>query len=119
LLQHLWDGLKNEPRVHLRKQVTSVVHPDSGVIVKCHDGSEFAGDIVIGADGVRSGIRKEMRRYMSEHGHVQLLSKDELSTCIGLLTSFVILVIAFILPVMSIALVSILSATLQIIQHSR
>jgi len=40
--------------------VVKVVHSDTGVRVITKDGEEFAGDIVVGVDGVHSTIRQEM-----------------------------------------------------------
>ena len=37
-----------------------VIHSDTGVRVVTKDGEEFAGDIVVGMDGVHSVIRQEM-----------------------------------------------------------
>ena len=40
--------------------MAKVVHSDTGVRVITKDGEEFAGDIVVGVDGVHSVIRQEM-----------------------------------------------------------
>ena len=40
--------------------MVKVVHSDTGVRVITKDGEEFAGDIVVGVDGVHSTIRQEM-----------------------------------------------------------
>ncbi|CAG7991652.1 unnamed protein product [Penicillium salamii] len=46
------------------KRVTRVEHFSDKVQVHCTDESVFEGDIVVGADGVRSTIRQEMWRHM-------------------------------------------------------
>lgn len=51
-------------RVHTNKKVTHVKHLPEKVQVHCADQSVFEGDIVVGADGVRSTIRQEMWNHM-------------------------------------------------------
>ena len=40
--------------------MAKVIHSETGVRVITKDGEEFAGDIVVGVDGVHSVIRQEM-----------------------------------------------------------
>jgi 2-polyprenyl-6-methoxyphenol hydroxylase-like FAD-dependent oxidoreductase len=61
LYKHLADG---DRRVHTNKRVEKVEHSSDKVRVYCTDQSVFEGDIVVGADGVRSTVRREMWRYM-------------------------------------------------------
>lgn len=46
----------------LNKHVTTVAQRASGVQVTLRDGSSYVGDILVGADGVHSTVRKEMWR---------------------------------------------------------
>ncbi|KAF4820432.1 FAD-dependent monooxygenase atmM [Colletotrichum siamense] len=66
LLQVLYEKIRHKDRVLTGKRVSRVEMTDSGVTVKTQDGSSYAGDILIGADGVRSTIRQEMWRLASE-----------------------------------------------------
>ncbi|KAI8228353.1 FAD-dependent monooxygenase atmM [Colletotrichum sp. SAR 10_86] len=66
LLQVLYEKIRHKDRVLTGKRVSRVEMTDSGVTVKTQDGSTYAGDILIGADGVRSTIRQEMWRLASE-----------------------------------------------------
>ena len=61
----------------MRKRVRSIVHNESGVTVKCADGSEFEGDVVVGADGIRSIVKDEMHRHMTHTGHGAKLEGKE------------------------------------------
>ncbi|KAI1323102.1 FAD/NAD(P)-binding domain-containing protein [Xylariaceae sp. FL0255] len=62
LLKVLYDNLKDKTPILLSKRVKKVIHSDNGVEVLTQDGGSFSGDILIGADGIHSTIRSEMRR---------------------------------------------------------
>lgn len=76
-LKSMYGQLKDKSKVRLSKKVMSIQHNDDSVTVKCADGSEFEGDIVIGADGIHSRTRREMQRYARETGPPGLLGNDE------------------------------------------
>jgi 2-polyprenyl-6-methoxyphenol hydroxylase-like FAD-dependent oxidoreductase len=46
-------------RLHLASPVTSYQEDAHGVTVQCADGSTMRGDILVGADGIRSAVRTE------------------------------------------------------------
>jgi 2-polyprenyl-6-methoxyphenol hydroxylase-like FAD-dependent oxidoreductase len=60
LYENMTDGLK--ARCHLNKTVSDIQHTEDGVEVLCSDGTSFKGDMVLGADGSNSKVRKIMRR---------------------------------------------------------
>ena len=60
-LKVLYDELKHKDRIHLRSRVNHIEPVDGGIQVKTKD-SCYVGDIVIGADGIHSSVRREMRR---------------------------------------------------------
>jgi 2-polyprenyl-6-methoxyphenol hydroxylase-like FAD-dependent oxidoreductase len=64
-LDIFYDNIKNKSKVLLEKNITSVEQSDSGVTVMCDDGTSYQGDILAGADGVRSKVREEMWRLAS------------------------------------------------------
>ncbi|KAJ5760836.1 hypothetical protein N7520_007992 [Penicillium odoratum] len=66
LLRILYNNVPDKSKVLLKKKVMTVDHSDDGVVVKCEDGSEYAGSMIAGADGVHSTIRGEMWRHMEE-----------------------------------------------------
>ena len=66
VLQYLFDHLLDKYRVILGKRVCHIVHQDTGVKVECDDGSSYGGDVVVGADGVRSVVRAEMQRLRGQ-----------------------------------------------------
>ncbi|KAE8378025.1 hypothetical protein BDV26DRAFT_199127 [Aspergillus bertholletiae] len=65
LYEHLKDG---RARVLVNKKVTKVEHLAQKVVVHCADDSIYEGDVVVGADGVRSTVREQMWRYMESQG---------------------------------------------------
>lgn len=78
LLQVLFDNLQYKDRVLARKRVVRVDSVDGCVHVQTEDGSRYTGDIVVGADGVHSAVRKQMWRNALEAGVEQYQAdKDE------------------------------------------
>ncbi|TQN68038.1 FAD-dependent monooxygenase andE [Colletotrichum shisoi] len=62
IIEALWKNLKNKDRILVGKKVTRVSLEPSGVRVETADGQSYAGDILVGADGVHSRVRSEMWR---------------------------------------------------------
>jgi 2-polyprenyl-6-methoxyphenol hydroxylase-like FAD-dependent oxidoreductase len=75
-LEVFYDGIKNKSKILLNKNVTLVKQSDSGVTVECDDGTSYQGDILAGADGVRSKIREEMWR-LAEPRFPKLVEHDK------------------------------------------
>ncbi|KAF5628110.1 FAD binding domain protein [Fusarium tjaetaba] len=61
-LQILFDNIQSKDRVMTRKRVVCVETAENHVCVHTQDGCTYTGDIVVGADGVHSAVRKEMWR---------------------------------------------------------
>ncbi|KAF5018567.1 hypothetical protein F66182_9441 [Fusarium sp. NRRL 66182] len=59
LYDNLADNLK--ARCHLNKTVSDIKHTEDGTEVICSDGTSFKGDMVLGADGANSKVRRIMR----------------------------------------------------------
>ncbi len=78
-LRSLYEQLKDKSRICLEKKVTEIRHEGDGVVVRCKDGSEFKGDLVIGADGIHSRTRVEMQRLAEETGPKGLMNRDKSS----------------------------------------
>lgn len=64
LVKMLYDRLSDDDkaRVLTRKDMIDIETQKDGIVVKCADGSEIKGSVVIGADGVHSQVRDAMRR---------------------------------------------------------
>lgn len=58
--------MKDKTKVHPGQRVTKITSSNSGVTVTTEDGSTWTGSIVVGADGVRSTVRREMWRIAEE-----------------------------------------------------
>ncbi|KAL4951707.1 hypothetical protein BDW69DRAFT_196241 [Aspergillus filifer] len=69
ILEVLYKHLGQEQqRVLTGKMVARVDHFPGGVKVHCSDQTVFEGDLVVGADGVRSIVRQQMWEYMESKG---------------------------------------------------
>ena len=62
LLAILYNGLKDNGKIQRRKEVIRVEQLDTAIRVLTRDGSWYEADLVVGADGVHSGVRSEMWR---------------------------------------------------------
>ncbi|CZR39188.1 uncharacterized protein FPRO_05620 [Fusarium proliferatum ET1] len=65
LMQVLYDKLESKTSVHAGQKVVSVLELDNGIQVTTDKGKVFQGDILVGADGIYSTVRKEMWRIAS------------------------------------------------------
>ncbi|KAK1999781.1 FAD/NAD(P)-binding domain-containing protein [Colletotrichum falcatum] len=69
LLCVLYKHLRDKDRVVLNKKVRRVETLEGGALVHAVDGSVFEADMVVGADGVRSAVRREMWRNADDAGN--------------------------------------------------
>lgn len=76
LLQALFENLRFKDRVLTRKRVVRVDTIEGLVHVQTEEGSRYTGNIVVGADGVHSVVRKEMQRSSLESGPERLFQTD-------------------------------------------
>ncbi|WYZ44688.1 hypothetical protein EsH8_VIII_000004 [Colletotrichum jinshuiense] len=72
ILKALWKNLKNKDSILVSKKVVRVSLEPSGVRVETSDGQSYAGDILVGADGIHSKVRSEMWRLANtlEPGYI-------------------------------------------------
>ncbi|OAA73961.1 Monooxygenase, FAD-binding protein [Cordyceps fumosorosea ARSEF 2679] len=66
LLNVLFNNLRDQSKILTNKRVGQIVETETGVDVITTDGDVYSGHIVIGADGVHSIVRKEMRRMAAK-----------------------------------------------------
>ena len=60
LVQALYDNLRCKHKVLVQKRLVQVQPLEHGVQAITKDGSTYTGDIIIGADGMHSAVRKQM-----------------------------------------------------------
>jgi 2-polyprenyl-6-methoxyphenol hydroxylase-like FAD-dependent oxidoreductase len=60
VLEVLYSHIKDKNKVLVGKRVDRIDHKEDGVTVHCTDGTSFHGDVIAGADGVQSQVRREM-----------------------------------------------------------
>ncbi|KAL7626884.1 hypothetical protein AAE478_003658 [Parahypoxylon ruwenzoriense] len=65
-LQILYDKLQRKDQIHISQKVVAVENYKSQAVVKTADGTEYMGDLVVGADGVHSLVRSEIWRLANE-----------------------------------------------------
>lgn len=82
IIKILYDNLKDKARVLTSKGVVSVKQDSKGVRVETKDGDVFTGDILVGADGVHSTVRREMWRITDAEkpGLFPLKERNEVPT---------------------------------------
>jgi 2-polyprenyl-6-methoxyphenol hydroxylase-like FAD-dependent oxidoreductase len=74
---------KNKARVVMGARLEAVEEVEGGVRVRAADGRSWTGDILVGADGVHSAVRREMQRLGSAE-NPKLFERDgpdRLMTC--------------------------------------
>jgi 2-polyprenyl-6-methoxyphenol hydroxylase-like FAD-dependent oxidoreductase len=60
LLKALYENLQSKEKVLLQKRFMQMEQKEDGVRVTTQDGYSYEGDIIIGADGMHSSVRKSM-----------------------------------------------------------
>lgn len=58
--------MPGDSKILTGKRVSRIEHSDAGVTVSCEDGTSYAGDIVAGADGIHSVVRKAMQKHLNK-----------------------------------------------------
>jgi hypothetical protein len=67
VIETLFENLRDKSKVKTSHSAVKIFCHSEGVEVETADGSLFHGDLVVGADGVHSRVRREMQRIAAEH----------------------------------------------------
>ncbi|KUJ19502.1 FAD/NAD(P)-binding domain-containing protein [Mollisia scopiformis] len=78
VLRIMYENLRDKSKIQINARCKTIEHSEQGVTVKCEDGKEYKGDVVVGADGVHSFVRSEMRRYADAKTE-ELMKQDKKS----------------------------------------
>ncbi len=80
-VSHLYNGLPDKSKIQTSKRLERIEHTETGVRIHLADGSMEEGDMVVGADGVHSLVRKLMWDYAAEHepGSIPEADKEVMS----------------------------------------
>lgn len=72
LLQALYQNINDKSKIKANKKVVNVILHSSSVEARTNDGGTFTGNILVGADGIHSSVRKEMWRLANamEPGYI-------------------------------------------------
>lgn len=73
LAKHITDNTK----ILLNKRVIRIEHSPNKASAVCEDGSKEEGDIIIGADGIYSTVRREMWRCGDMAGEGARFERDK------------------------------------------
>ncbi|KAI8933146.1 hypothetical protein NX059_009787 [Plenodomus lindquistii] len=76
LIQVLYDNLRDQSKVLTKKGIVRVEQEPDKVSVTTDDGSVIEGNIVIGADGIHSVVRREMWRIADQEGSFPLKNRE-------------------------------------------
>ncbi|KAG0049879.1 hypothetical protein BGZ83_005310 [Gryganskiella cystojenkinii] len=74
-----------EEKIHFNKKVMTISQDEDEVLIRCSDGSQYHGDILVGADGAYSNIRQHLYMVLKEKGLLPRSDTEELSkgyTCL-------------------------------------
>lgn len=55
-------------RIHLGKKIVSTDQNSDCVMIRCSDGVEYKGDILVGADGAYSAVRRNIYAELTKEG---------------------------------------------------
>ncbi|KAI0146864.1 hypothetical protein GGR57DRAFT_516698 [Xylariaceae sp. FL1272] len=73
LLKICLGAAQAKDKILTRKKVTKIEQDEESATVHCADGSSFTGSMVIGADGVHSRTREQLRQAMSYECEYRML----------------------------------------------
>lgn len=76
-LHIVYRHIQKKDNIHVNSRIENVEEIDGGVQVVTKDGRKFQGDIVIGADGIHSQIRKTLRSNALAAGDINHFPEGE------------------------------------------
>ncbi|KAF9581481.1 hypothetical protein BGW38_001482 [Lunasporangiospora selenospora] len=65
-------------KIHFNKKVVQATSDADKVTIECQDGSEYEGDLLVGADGAYSVVREYMYKDMAQKGILPAIDSDQM-----------------------------------------
>jgi len=66
VIETLFENLGDKSKILTSHEVVKIFSHSDGVEIETGDGTVFHGDLVVGADGVHSRVRREIQRIAAE-----------------------------------------------------
>ncbi|KAJ5235713.1 uncharacterized protein N7469_004881 [Penicillium citrinum] len=81
VIETLFENLRDKSKILTSREVIKLFSHSDGVEIETGDGTVFHGDLVVGADGVHSRVRREIQRIAAEDTGRDLFPEDDAFTC--------------------------------------
>jgi FAD dependent monooxygenase len=93
VLAKLYEALSDKSCVLTDQRCAGIDHSEKDVVVRCTNGKEYRGDLLVAADGVNSRARAEMRRLADPESEGLMKADKNSKSCSFSFSKIVILIL--------------------------